>query len=146
MKRILNLLVFAVVALLTVVASAQSREVSQDMYGWWQVQRPLADTPDFYSTGKIYFSDDAITFEATCSFARGPELKALASSPLAYAPGYFTILQSQHAVTSTGNSNCVADLTAGPIEYYFRSSAQVSGVDHLVIFNRNTGFQMELVR
>ncbi len=146
MKRSLNLLIFAVMALFAVSASAHPGDLTSNIYGWWQVQRPLADDPTVYSTGKIYFSEDAITFETTCSFSRGPELRVQASSPINYDFNYFTILQSQHSVTQSGNVACVADLTAGPIEYYFETDAYGVVADRLVIFNRNTGFRMNLVR
>ncbi len=146
MKKSLNLLVLAVVVLFAVGASAHSVDETENIYGWWQLQRPLADDPTVYSTGKIYFSEDAITFETTCSFTRGPELIVQASSPINYGFSYFTIQQSQHSVTQSGRQACVADLVAGPIEYYFESDAYSVTPDHLVIFNRNTNFRMDLVR
>lgn len=140
MKNIINLMVFAMMALFTQVAAANLNHVSQDMYGLWQVERPLSDNPFVYSTGEVNFTEDSMTFSVTCSYARGPELKVQVSSPLVYRHRYFTILASQHGVTRSGNANCVADISAGPIEYVFR------GDDRLVIFNRHTGFRMDLVR
>lgn len=146
MKKSLNLLVFAVMALFAVGASAHPSDGTENIYGWWQVQRPLANDPSVYSTGKIYFSEDSITFETTCSFTRGPLLRVQASAAINYDFSYFTILQSQHSVAQAGSVACVADLTAGPIEYSFDSDAYGVNVDHLIIFNRNTGFRMDLVR
>ncbi len=140
MRNILNLFVFAVMALFTQAAVAHSRDFSPDMYGSWQVERPLADNAFVYSTGEINFTEDTITFVATCSYVNGPELKAQVSSPLEYHHGSFTVMQSQHGVTRSGNANCVADLTAGSIEFVYDST------DRLVIFNRHTGFRMDLTR
>lgn len=141
MKSFSNLLVFAVIALFASVSIAHSDDIlSEDIYGWWRVEAPLTDNPYVYSTGRIHFNEDEMTFEATCSYTHGVELKAQVSSALEYDEDSFTILQNQRSVTRSGNANCVAVLTAGAIEYDYEDE------NHMVIFNRHTGFQMDLVR
>ena len=140
MKNILNLVVFAVLAVFTQVASAHGVSNSSQIYGWWQVQTPLVDDGFVYSTGQIYFDENNITFQATCSFRGGLNMTAQVSSPLQYNFDFFNILQNQEGVTRSGNASCVAKLIAGPVEY------NIQDLNHMEIFNRNTGFYMELVK
>ena len=140
MKNILNLMVFTVVAVFTQVASAHSYDAASRIYGWWDVETPLVDNGFVYSTGQIYFDDQGITFETSCSFHGGLEMKAQVSSPVSYSDYDFIVLQNQQAVTRSGNATCEASLAAGPIEYILRDSR------HMEIFNRNSGFHMELVK
>ncbi len=140
MKNSLNLLVLAVLPFFTQIASAHEQVNSADIYGEWHVEAPLADNNYVYTTGDLSFTEDSMSFVATCLYANGPELSAEVTSPVDYGFNHFNILQSQHSETRSGNANCAADLTAGLIEF------RLYGNNRLVIFNRNTGFRMSLVR
>ncbi len=140
MKNSLKLLVPAALAFFTQFASAHEQVHSADIYGVWHVEAPLVDNNYVYTTGDLSLTEDSISFVATCLYSNGPELTAEVSSPVDYGTSHFNILQNHHTETSSGNANCVADLRAGLIEF------RMYGSNRLVIFNRNTGFRMSLVR
>jgi hypothetical protein len=140
MKKLLNLFMFAMVALGTTFSAAQALAYPEDIYGSWRTEYPITQDPYVYSTGEIFFSDRSIWFQATCTYTNGPTLTAQVEAPIQIGPNFFNILENRYNESRFGRIGCVANLSAGPVEY------QVYGPDRMVIFNRNTGWRMDLVR
>lgn len=111
----------------------------QDISGVWRTERPTTSTPYVVSYGEILIEEGRITYESTCSYDRGPVVKAAVDSAIEMKEHSFTILETRRLRTEERGYSCEAYLSAGHVEFHVHG-------DKLVLSNRRIGWRMVFIR
>lgn len=118
----------------------QDEPVSSDILGAWRTLRPLSQNPYVVSYGSLNFLEDSMQFTVGCEYKNGVSLTARVEVPVKYYQGAIDILESAMAETRREGLNCIARVDAGAIRY-----RQIRE-DRMLLYNRQNGFQMEIIR
>jgi hypothetical protein len=109
-------------------------------FGTWRSERPTSETPYAIATGEVTFDEDSITYESTCSYYRGPVVKATVTAEVEYGDNMFYIPRSVQVREDDHGFTCDAFLSQGHYDI------RMFGDSKLVLFNRATGWRMTFIR
>lgn len=114
--------------------------ISSDIMGAWRTLRPLSQNPYVVSYGQLNFLEDSLQFTVGCEYKNGVSLTARVEVPVRYYRGSIEILESAMAEARKEGLNCIARVDAGAVRY-----RQIRE-DRMLLYNRQNGFQMEIIR
>lgn len=109
-------------------------------FGTWKTELPTGETPYAIATGEVTFDQDSITYQSTCSYYRGPVVKASVTAEVEYGDNELYIPRSVQVREENYGFTCDAFLSQGQYEIHMFGDAK------LVMFNRATGWRMTFIR